>query len=57
MKSSAPEPAQSLPPLGEKIPAPAPSPPKDRPTGTPGVLIGPDGKLKTNLPLPWLDNI
>ena len=41
-------------PLGERVqPKPAPASPEWKPVpGSPGIERGPDGKLRTNLPLP-----
>lgn len=48
------DPTETFQPLGPAVkPAPAVSPaPASKPTGTPGVVQLPDGKLATQLPLP-----
>jgi len=38
--------------LGAKVEKPKPVLPEYRPTQTPGIEIGPDGKRRTNLPPP-----
>lgn len=44
-------------PLGERVTKPVPPPPaqpewRQKPGAAPGIEIGPDGRLRTNLPLP-----
>ena len=53
MRTTDPTP-QPFRPLGERVkPVPTlPAEPIARPTGTPGVVEGADGRLRTNLPLP-----
>jgi hypothetical protein len=44
-------------PLGPPKPRPAPAAPTlTQPTGTPGIVRGPDGKLETNIPTPPPDH-
>ncbi len=52
MRTTDPDP-QPFRPLGERVTRPAPAAPAQGPVQqAPGVLRDPDGKLRTNLPLP-----
>jgi len=45
------QPTERWRPLGDKVTPPAPPPPKPKEIA-PGVIVGDDGRFRTNLPLP-----